>query len=301
MPQFYLREFANGVGRQARVFVTDLEASSNYHTLVRNVGGKRDFHRVEIDGVDPNAYEQAYSLFEDEAAPMLREVIAAKSFPSPDHFNMVMNFIALLSVRNPSIRRNMHDGLADLYDMIGKMALSSKERWEKIRADMIEDGHPISKAISYEEVKEFSDRGEYDVVVGQTYFVQQEVRMVDTVLPWLARRHWSFKLAADDAQFVTSDFPAVLTWDNDKPAPRPPGHGLRGTVVYCPISSDVALLGSFDPVPSTHELDAAQVASANSIAASYAQRQIFSRDDQAQFQAFGRIVPPSGLLDATRN
>lgn len=64
IPQFYLRGFAAGIGRKAKVFTFDSKSKCTFTTLVRNVGSRRHFFRVEAEGVDSNAVEDAMSEFE---------------------------------------------------------------------------------------------------------------------------------------------------------------------------------------------------------------------------------------------
>ncbi len=68
VPQGYLRSFAEGVGRQARIVAVDRVERKVFRTKVRNIGAARDFNRVDIDGVDPNALEAAFAEFEGPAA-----------------------------------------------------------------------------------------------------------------------------------------------------------------------------------------------------------------------------------------
>ena len=130
IPQFYLRGFADGVGRKARVFTVDNQNKSTFTTLVRNVGSKRHFNRVEIDGVDPNAVEDAMAEVEGQFANHLAEVIARKDFPTQDHFNSIMNLIASVSVRTPRLRSLVEEFHRDVARSILGIALATKERLE---------------------------------------------------------------------------------------------------------------------------------------------------------------------------
>lgn len=105
IPQFYLRGFSAGVGRQAQVFVFDSDTKKSFTTLVRNIGSKRHFNRVEAHGVGPNHLEDGMAEIEAEIAPHLRQVIEAKAFPTHEHFNSIINLMALLSVRSTLARK----------------------------------------------------------------------------------------------------------------------------------------------------------------------------------------------------
>ena len=67
---------------------------------------------------------------EAEIAPHLQQVIEAKAFPSHEHFNSIINLMALLSVRNPRLRGNMSDFHREIVERVMNISVSSKEIWE---------------------------------------------------------------------------------------------------------------------------------------------------------------------------
>jgi hypothetical protein len=109
VPQFYLRSFANGEGRQARITGFDKETAESFVTNVRNVGGMRHFNRIAVPGQDPNALENMMSEIEGEWAPLFREVVEAGGFPSSLHREGLLTLITTLSLRTGRIRAVLHD------------------------------------------------------------------------------------------------------------------------------------------------------------------------------------------------
>ncbi|UZF95009.1 DUF4238 domain-containing protein [Bosea sp. NBC_00550] len=87
IPQFYLRNFSPpGDRRQAKVFCFDQSTRKTFETLVRNVGSRRHFFRIDVEGYDPNHIEDGMAKIEGEISPHLAEAIETKSFPSDAHF-----------------------------------------------------------------------------------------------------------------------------------------------------------------------------------------------------------------------
>lgn len=279
IPQFYLRGFADGIGRKARVFTFDSGTKSSFTTLVRNVGSRRHFFRVEANGVDPNAVEDAMSEIEAQFAVHLSEVIEAKAFPTPEHFSSVMNILANISVRNPRLRALMEGFHKDIAERISSIMLSSKERWEVQTQKMRDDGYPINDDISYEEMKEFHESKKYDIIIDQTYLIGMEIKMLDPVLQCAARRNWCFVSAPEGCQYICSDDPVVLSWiDESRKGPYPPGHGLKGTMVLFPLSSNLLLVGTFEELSEQMVHAPSQVVAANTNIARYSTKQIYARD-----------------------
>ncbi|WP_420586539.1 DUF4238 domain-containing protein [Ruegeria sp.] len=279
IPQFYLRGFSDGVGRKAKVFTFDSDTKTAFVTLVRNVGSRRHFFRIEADGVDPNAIEDAMAVIEGEFAAHLADVIKAKAFPTPEHFNSVMNILANISVRNPRLRELMSDFHKDIAERVSHMMLSSKEVWESQTEKMRRDGYPVNDDLTYEDMKEFHESKNYDIIIDQTHLIQMEFKMLDPVLECSARRNWCFVSAPEGHQYICSDDPVVLSWiDETNKGPYPPGHGLKGTMVFFPLTSNLLLIGTYEDLPKQMTHEPFQVVATNTHIARYSTKQIYARD-----------------------
>lgn len=279
IPQFYLREFADGVGRKARVFTFDSETKKSFTTLVRNVGSRRHFNRIEVDGIDPNALEDAFAEMESEISVHLKEVVEARSFPSDEHFTSIMNLMAHLSVRNPRLRKNMEVFHRDIVQRIMHLTLDSKERWESQTEKMQAEGIPIRKDVSYEDVKAFHESGQYDILIDQTHLISLELKMLDPVLERLAARNWCFASASDGTEYITSDDPVVLSWSHDRDTgPYSPGHGLKGTLVTFTLCPSLALVGAFEDMPESITHLPNMVTGINTHIARYSTNQIYANN-----------------------
>ncbi len=279
VPQFYLRGFADGVGRKAKVFTFDSDTKSTFTTLVRNVGSKRHFNRVEVDGVDPNAVEDGIAEIEGQFAAHLAEVIEASAFPTPEHFNSIMNLLANISVRNPRLRSLMEGFHRDIAERVSSIMLSSKETWEAQTKRMREDGYPVDDGLTYEEMKHFHESKNYDIIIDQTHLIGMEFEAIAPVLECLARRSWCFVSAPEGCQYICSDDPVVLSWiDESDKGPYSPGHGLKGTMVFFPLCSEILLIGTFEDLPKEMTHAPYQAVAANTHIARYSTKQIYARD-----------------------
>lgn len=279
VPQFYLRNFADGVGRQARVVFFDEVTRRLGQTLVRNIGSKRYFNRVEADGHDPDHVENALAELEGEISGPLAEVIASNDFPSAEHFNYIMNLAALLSVRNPRMRGQMERFHQEVVEKTFGLLVSSKEIWEQQTKKMKEDGVALNEDVTYEDMKRFRDGKNYNIAIDQTHLIGLEFEMVPSVLETLANRNWCFAAAPKGSQYITSDHPVVLRWaEQEKDARFSVGHGLKGTRVLFPLSSDTLLIGMFEDVPERILHTPEQVTSANTLVARNSQRQIYAKN-----------------------
>lgn len=79
LPRCYLRGFAVGSGKKCRLTVANLKNDVFFETNPHNVGGVRDFNRIELAGFKPDALEGMLANFEGEVATGIRNVAAAPS------------------------------------------------------------------------------------------------------------------------------------------------------------------------------------------------------------------------------
>ncbi|CDZ67920.1 YbcA protein [Neorhizobium galegae bv. orientalis] len=284
IPQFYLRNFSEGCDRRkAKVFTFDQSTLKSFATLVRNVGSRRNFFRIEAEGFDPNHVEDGMAAIEGEIAPLLEEVIATESFPSDSHFSMVMLLMGNVAVRNPRFRSMIEDLHLKMAGEMMRAALQDKDKYQESIRQVREGGAPIRDDVSYDDMKPFIERGEYKIAIDQTYLVGLELDAVPTVVEQLARRSWAFASAPAGSTFTTCDDPVVLAWDDGKDrGPYSPGFGVAGTIVMFPISPELALIGLFLKQPLNRAFRRDQVADMNTSMAKNATKQLYARDGELE-------------------
>lgn len=80
LSQCYLKGFTNGKAKKSKLIVFDLREKKSFETIPRNVGGMRDFNRVNVEGVDQNHIEKALADFEGKAATALKKLEETSDF-----------------------------------------------------------------------------------------------------------------------------------------------------------------------------------------------------------------------------
>ncbi|QOF71499.1 DUF4238 domain-containing protein [Aminobacter sp. SR38] len=291
VPQTYLRGFSHGVDRQAQVFVADLERGKTFTTLVRNIGSSRDFNRIDVQGHHPNALEDAYTKFEDQMAPALKRVSAARSLDSEEDKILILNLIALLAVRNPRFRKNFSGFMDQIYRNIAHITFSKKERWESLKRRMSKDGIKVREDIPFERLQKFALSDDYDIVTSKTTHARIEVGQFDNLIRLLIMRNWRLLVAGDDAgDFITSDHPVCLQPTNANLIGKPLGYGLKNTALFFPIDRKTALAGEFDGASETLVLHPLQVSTVNTLIIRCARSQIYAADDAFAFIAADQSI-----------
>lgn len=280
IPQFYLRNFSGaGDRRKSKVFCFDQSTKKSFETLVRNVGSRRHFFQINVEGFDPNHVEDGMAEIEGEISGHLAEVIAARKFPSEAHYSSVMTLMANVAVRNPRFRSMTEKFHLQIVNRMIKLLLKDRDRFTENVKQVRKNGVPIRDDITYEEMKNFIESDQYKIVIDQTYLIVLELDAVPTVLKQLVRRNWSFVSAAPGSTYITCDDPVVLDWADGKASPYSPGFGVQNTIVLFTISPELALIGLFveQPVQRDHLRD--EVAALNTSIARHSTKQLYARDD----------------------
>lgn len=250
LSQCYLKGFTKGKAKKSKLIVFDLKEKKSFETIPRNVGGMRDFNRVDVEGVDQNHIEKALAAFEGKAATALKKLEETKDFTGEVR-ELILNLIALIAVRSPQRREHMRKFEAQIADKMMGLTLESKERWESQIRQLQEENPEYVCDVTYEEVKEFFDSKEYTIDVAREHHIHMEMVQVDAILPCLVGRDWVLVESSNDTgPFITCDNPVSLSWVNPDEVPpiyrNSPGFGLKGTQVFFPVSQDLVLMGEFE-------------------------------------------------------
>ena len=267
LSQCYLKGFTHGQSKKSKLSVIDVKGKKSFETTPRNVGGVRDFNRVEIEGINPNHLESELSKFEGMAATALKKLKDTQDF-SGETKDIILNLITLIAVRSPERREHMRQFEAQIAERIMGMTLDSKEMWEGQVNKLDADKKPNNK-VSYEDAKEFFESKKYTIEVAREHHIRMEMVQIDAILPCLFGRQWTLITSDDESgPFITTDRPVNLSWIKPEEVPpfnrANPGFGLKGTEVYFPISQNLALIGEFDGEDKTLQANKSLVSVLNS-------------------------------------
>ena len=249
IPQGYLRGFGLRRGKHYMVVVHDFRSKRTYETNTRNVCAERDFMRFEAQGRKPDWLEEEFSKLESKSCEAIRDVVRTRTFEGDDK-NYILNLMALLAVRSPEQRENMRDFHARVATGIMNLVLEKKEYWESENKQMQEATGKTHK-VTYEEAKEFHERGDYTIEVSREHHIGSEIKLFETVLRLLGQRKWTLYVADGTyGEFITTDRPVVIAYIKPEKVPKymrhSPGFALKNTEIYFPLTKHALLVGRWD-------------------------------------------------------
>jgi len=299
VPQFYLAGFNESGEKNGSLCVTDLVEEKCFVTSPKKVGAKRDFNRVDVPGVKMDALEKAFSRFETEVAPVLAQVIEDRELPKNEDMSILLNFVALLGMRNPQIRSNFAEAEREVLRKMAHLMVGDKERWEAVLEQFREENSEIDlPEVSYEEMKEFVEEERYEIEFKHGHHSALELDALDAVLPYLFERKWSLLIAREgEGKFICSDRPVVLNSKGEGKSPYGVGLGTPNTELTMPLSKCLALLATFEGPPRKVRVDRFVIGAVNSRVIGSCNRQVYAESEDFEYLAEDGFSGQSELLN----
>jgi hypothetical protein len=295
IPQAYLRGFGWKRGeKQWYVHAYAMKELRHFQPNIKGVCAQRDFMRVDVPGHDPYKLEEEMSKFESRARESILRVAETRMFDGEDR-TYILNLMALFAVRYPQMREHMREFQERVLKQVLGLTLAEKGRWESQIRQMKEAGVAVNDKITYEQAKDFHERGEYTIEVPRERHIETETKLHETVLQLLGNRKWTVLYAGEDqGKFLTSDHPVVITWDEPQKMPpfmrHSPGFGMRDTEVVFPLTSTTFLVGRFDGDEGVHEASGGLIGYYNTLMIGHCFDFAFSQEP-----AFPYLIPPDDL------
>jgi hypothetical protein len=244
IPQCYLRNFSID-NRRKQVLLLDMKRKIKRVVSIADIAQRRDFNRVEIHDVDPNALEKSFSKFEDDVSRSIKIIVDGGDFTAEIKDN-ILNLIALLAVRSPQKRNGFAQSYAHVAKIIMDISLTSEKSWHAYMKKF-----PIDQRVSFEKAKDFFESDSYKIATRRETHIRDELKMFEVVLPLLYARKWQLIIGNSPTHlFFTSDNPVVINWNEPDKVPliykSSPGFGRIDTTIGFPLTSNHFLIGRFD-------------------------------------------------------
>lgn len=289
LSQCYLKGFTQGSAKKSKLLVLDLKSNNKFETIPRNVGGMRDFNRVEINGIDPEIIEKTQSDFESKAATALKKLEETSDF-SGETKDVILELIGMLAIKSPEMREHLAKPQAQIANYIMAMTFESKERWESQVAQIKQDtGEDVSRGKTFDEMKALFEQGAFEMSVSKEHQIHVELVGMQRVTELLHLRNWIvLETGSEAGEFITADNPVSLTFHNPELfAFVSPGFGLPDTMVYFPVSKNLALIGEFDREDGVKKANKHLVAMLNSKIIANSYQRVFASKSNFNYIAKG--------------
>jgi hypothetical protein len=301
--QAYLARFTETGDEDSNLFAVDLLDRKTFTPSPRNVCAKRDFNTISSPDLAPDDLERSLAEFETLADRALDEVTKNARAFSPRAWLTVVNFMALLAVRNPLSRKFAEEIYTEhlLRDL--DEATNTPEKFEATVAAARASGDLSSDLeVDYERHRNFLDGRRFKMTFDPGFHVVGEFKTVDSVLRHLVDRQWLLLEAPQEsAGFVTTDRPVTLCFSDGSPPSdeRPMGFAVKDTMVLFPLSPRFLAVGTFSGQDGVARVSRDLVARVNFTMVRQCERRIFAPRDDFEVELPGKrgVVVGAGVLD----
>ena len=246
VPQCYLKGFAKLRSKTAKLKAYDIGRGKIFSSIPRTIAAKRDYNRVEIDGVDPNFIESAWGSVESKFDQALARVIHSRSIIDDNDWHWILALLSRIITSNPDFRQVRGKFIEDIAGKVLNLALASEERWNAAIGEA-----SIEAPVPYEKMKSAVSEKRIFPKASKEKLVQDEAELWPKILDILLQRNWTLvKAHPGEGHFATSDRPFSLRFNDAKVGNgfHRPGLGLKNTTLIFPISKSLAAVGQFEDV-----------------------------------------------------
>jgi hypothetical protein len=276
----YLARFTENGDEDSNLFTVDLIDRKTFTPSPRNVCAERDFNTISSPDLPPDELETSLSKFETLADRALDEVTKNARTFTPRAWMTVLNFMALLAVRNPLSRKLAEQIYTEhvLRDLDN--ATNTPEKFEATVTSARAAGH-LSPDLptDYERHRAFLQGRKFKMTFDPGFHVVGEFKTVDGLLPHLVSRAWTLLEAPQDsAGFITTDRPVTLSLsDGSLPSEkRAMGFGVKDTLVLFPLCPRLLAVGTFGGRDGLARVSRELVAKANFTMVQHCERRLFA-------------------------
>ncbi len=242
--KFYLRNFTESGDEKEMLFAYDKVKNNYFRSNPDDICYIKYFNKISFPGKE-YIVETEQAKVESVLAISFKEIIETKNYPNDEQLVHILNFIALVSLRNPKTRAIFDKLYTDIADKFMSMTMSS----EKIYKDQcLQAGIKEEDILPYEEQKKFTeDKSRYTLEVNQEVHIKSEIEAIEELVNILYQRNW-YLIISDETigEFITSDYPVSIAPLNKSDNLQHLGFGMKNTEVCFPISKYLAFSGIFE-------------------------------------------------------
>ncbi len=232
IPEFFLAGFTQTGLKETPLFVFDKRELRQFKASPQNIALSKGFYTLETtmkSKIRPDELERLIGQFENEIAPIIREIGNTGRLPKRKEFTLLLHFFALLTARTPTKKKLLIEPEEKIINHYFKTILSSEYLW-KVASEKAGLQH---RDLTYKAMKESF----VGVKMTQYGYIKKMLDEAIDLVNLFSNRVWALGIADNQAnEFVCSDFPLLLL---------PVGCGFASpqSFVAYPVNKRMVLMG----------------------------------------------------------
>jgi hypothetical protein len=254
----------------------------------RDAAVRANYYTIDAENLPRDFVEDLLSKIEAVVMPIIAKICKDLALPDTSDLQELLYFVGTLFARGPAVRDHWAGQMGNLGRMIAKTTAAANTP-DQLRA-FFEDAGVDLNGIDPEDLRDFMAGDDNDISVSQEHQVAAILQQSSVLYQFLRERDWyvCYRTQNMSSKFVIGDCPVILSSTDPAQAGRPVGFGTTDTRVQLPLSSSVVLIGEYidEPRPSVRCTNRV-VRLQNSLQVVYAERFLFSEDEDFHIQRYG--------------
>ena len=294
IPEFLLAGFTRTGFKETPLHVFDKKELRQLKQLPKNIATSKGFYTIDTtlkSRIRPDEFERLIGQFENEVAPIIREICNTEKLPRGKEFTLLLHFFALLAARTPTKKALLIRPKEEIINRYFKIILSSEDMW---KAALAKTGQQQGY-LKYNVMK----KNFLGVKMTQHGYINRMLEEAQDYVTLFSKRVWALGVTDDQSnEFVCSDYPLLLL-------PVGCGFGTPGSLVAFPVNRRMILMGLLtDGIKGednwwSNKMTGEVVAFFNYWIISYAERFIYSSsEDIIWMRPDGKIGKTKDLIEA---
>jgi hypothetical protein len=238
----------NFVNTEDKIFVCDdLQEAKWRPSQPHNEFKEKNFQTLfQFIGLDPFFLEKEIGKIESDAIHEIKNIINNKRLPDNEkQLGNIINLMGILGIRNPVKRAILEKLHQHRPKAILQVCAKDESTYNIIMNQMKSDGI-IKKIVPYEKARQAIIEEKIMLQVEQDKINLEMLSLSEYLIDLLAQRNWSI-VEAKDSEFVSSNHPLNIINTDD--STHEPYFEFKNNIVTFPLSSQLALIGSFSKLP----------------------------------------------------
>lgn len=241
LPRFYLEGFCRG----ECFWVYDREEIAFREQTPVNTAVQKHYYSIKGEnGKRNNKIEEMFSQLEGNSKIVIDHIVDGKPISNEDKIVLSL-FISFSLTRIPDFERMVNESMKQDIKKIGDILHEDESRINQTMVRYEKDtGQKIE--IDPAQLKEFWDRGEFDIVMNRNASLGMMLNVAPEYARYLSLMDWIIAKAPKNYSFITTDSPFVLVPTSDNKAKAAFGGGvgllIPGVKKYFPLHQNFCLI-----------------------------------------------------------
>ena len=207
--QSYLRGFATGAGKKARLYVYERGRTEPFQQHPERVARQNYYYSFADENGELNhSVEEFLGKIESSAMPVLTRIAAEDFQPTWEERGWLAGFVAMQELRVPWAREGIDEMASQVIKHMTRFIVSTPGKVEQTLERMKADGKKVGPNLA-EEIREMVEKDQYDLDIDPRYSLGLMLQMLPEVTQRYMEMKWLIARTTEDRPFITGDNPVV--------------------------------------------------------------------------------------------